>query len=264
MFRTVVGCFVVVLAGCGGEASFIAAPSATGGAAPPVQAFNEAPTERPGLGTGWGETRTSHVHDVSFDRGSDTPFAVGTLNYNDLAGVQALAAYHQAASGPSYFHDVPEAGGAITVSVVGEDGVPLNALKLADRTFVIGHEGERYAIVITNHTNHRFESVATVDGLDVINGHPASYGNRGYILWPWQRLEIDGFRQSTEAVATFRFSKTSESYAAQTSGDRNVGVIGVAFFNERGDSFQPWTFDELETRDTANPFPVDGRFAQPP
>ena len=65
-------------------------------------------------------------------------------------------------------------------------------------------------------------------------------------------------------MAAFRFSKTGESYAAQTSGDRNVGVIGVAFFAERGDAFQPWSFDELRTRDTANPFPVDPRWAQPP
>jgi hypothetical protein len=226
------------------------------------EAFNPAP-ERPGLGTGWGETRTSRVHEVAFDRDSTTPFATGSLFYNDPQGVQALAAYHQAVRG-GFFHDVPEAGGAITVSIVGSNGLPLDALKVGDRTYVIGHEGERYAIVMTNHTNHRFESVATVDGLDVINGQPATLDNRGYILAPFARLEIDGFRRSTDAVATFRFSRVSQSYAAQTSGDRNVGVIGVAFFSERGDSFTPWTFDELRTRDTASPFPADLRFAQPP
>ena len=243
------------------------APTATehsrgGGAEPRQEALNQAP-ERPGLGTGWGETRVSHVHEVSFDRESSTPFAVGMLHYNDRAGVQALASYHQAVAG-GFMHDVPEAGGAITVSIVGENGAPLDALKVGDRTFVIGHDGERYSIVMTNHTNHRFESVATVDGLDVVNGRPASLDNRGYILAPFARVEIDGFRQSQAAVAAFRFSRVSESYAAQTSGDRNVGVIGVAFFSERGDSFTPWTLDELRTRDTANPFPVDLRFAQPP
>ena len=82
---------------------------------------------------------------------------------------------------------------------------------------------------------------------------------------PFATLEIDGFRQSHEAVAAFRFAKVSDSYAAQTSGDRNVGVIGVAFFGERGDSFEPWTGEELERRDTASPFPgADPRFARPP
>ncbi len=226
------------------------------------QAQNTAP-ERPGLGTGWGETRESHVHEVSFDRSGATPFAVGTLHYNDRRGVEALAMYHSAVAG-GFMHDVPEAGGAITVAIVDQNGSPLDALKVGDRTYVIGHDGERYSIVMTNHTNHRFESIATVDGLDVVNGRPASMDYRGYILAPFARLEIDGFRQSQSSVAAFRFSKTSESYAAQTSGDRNVGVIGVAFFSERGDSFTPWTFDELQKRDSASPFPNDLRYAQPP
>jgi hypothetical protein len=239
------------------------APESRGGGAP--QALNERPEvrERPGLGTGWGETRYSHVHEVEFERDGTTPFAVGTLHYNDLQGVQALASYHQAVTG-GFFHEVPEAGGAITVSIVNENGQPLDALKVGDRTYVVGHEGQRYSIVMTNHTNHRFESVATVDGLDVINGRPASLDDRGYILTAFGHLQIDGFRRSNDAVAAFRFSRTSESYAAQTSGDRNVGVIGVAFFAERGDSFTPWTLDELHTRDTASPFPGDMRFAQPP
>lgn len=267
--RNVMGCLVglFALTGCGG-AEYGLAKSGYGGAtaAAPTgreEAVNTPTDERPGLGTGWGETRFSHVHEVAFERESGTPFAVGTLHYNDMGGVQALASFHQAAAG-GYLRDVPEAGGAITVAIVGENGSPLNALKVGDRTYVIGHEGERYSIVMTNHTNHRFESVATVDGLDVINGRPAALDNRGYVLSPWERLEIEGFRQNSDAVAAFRFSRTSDSYAAQTSGDRNVGVIGVAFFNERGDSFTPWSFDELQTRDTATPFPADLRYAQPP
>lgn len=226
------------------------------------EVLNQAP-ERPGLGTGFGETRASHVHEVDFQRDGSQPFAVGTLHYNDRHGVEALASFHQAMAG-GFIHDVPEAGGAITVAIVGENGSPLDALKVGDRTYVVGHDGERYSIVLTNHTNHRFESIASVDGLDVVNGRPASMDNRGYILSPFARLEIDGFRRSSEAVAAFRFSRVSDSYAAQTSGDRNVGVVGVAFFSERGDSFTPWTFDELRTRDSASPFPVDLRYAQPP
>ena len=39
------------------------------------------------------------------------------------------------------------------------------------------------------------------------------------------------------------------------------GVIGIAFFGERG---SVWTTDELRKRETADPFPVDTRYAQPP
>jgi hypothetical protein len=51
---------------------------------------------------------------------------------------------------------------------------------------------------------------------------------------------VEGFRQSTQAVAAFRFSPVRESYAAEKyHNTRNVGVIGIALFNEAGSN--PWT-----------------------
>jgi hypothetical protein len=52
-----------------------------------------------------------------------------------------------------------------------------------------------------------------------------------------------------------------DSYAAKRGNDRNVGVIGVAIFQERGSSY-PWTDRELRRRDSADAFP--GRFAPAP
>ena len=222
------------------------------------------PRERPGLGTEFGETRSSRVHDVAFVRSdSDRPFAVAALHYNDRRGVEAMVGYQ--ANRGARFRDVGAANGAITVSIHDENGEPLEAVHMGDRTFVMGAAGQRYSIVLTNHTGHRFESVATVDGLDVINGRPGTLDNRGYVLMPYATLEIDGFRQSHDAVAAFRFAAVADSYAAQTGSARNVGVIGVAFFNERGDRFDPYSQSELHTRDSASPFPgSDPRFAQPP
>jgi len=81
----------------------------------------------------------------------------------------------------------------------------------------------------------RLEIVLSVAGLDVIDGRPASFRKRGYILNPHQELVVEGFRQSTEAVAAFRFGPVRESYAAQKyHSTRNVGVIGIALFNEVG------------------------------
>ena len=225
--------------------------------------------QRPGLGTEWGEARVSRVHDVSFARAEeDRPFAVAALNYNDRDGVEALASRQAVRSGT--WREIPTGGGAITVSIRGEGGELLSAVKVADRTFVVGQEGQRYSIVLVNHTNHRFEAVATVDGLDVVNGHPGDLHNRGYVMMPFGTVEVDGFRQSHDAVAAFRFARVADSYAAQTTGDRNVGVIGVAFFAERGDAFVPWQQqqpmgdDDTRLRDTASPFPNDPRFAHPP
>jgi hypothetical protein len=219
------------------------------------------PHRTPGLGTEWGEQRESRVHDVTFIRADhDRPFAVATMQYNDRDGVDALVAYREAVRS----HETTAAGGALTVSVVDNSGDPLEAVHLGDRTYVIGSVGKRYSIVLTNHTGRRVEAVATVDGLDVINGRAGSMQNRGYVVMPFATLTIDGFRQSQDSVAAFRFARVGDSYAAQVGKPRNVGVIGVAFFAERGDEEQ-WTRAELERRDTANPFPAsDSRFARPP
>jgi hypothetical protein len=290
-------CFVLVLAGCGaapdakspgaraasapaaqGEsAAFSSAGSADSStatpAAPPAEesARSESKSERssrepspdshsrPGLGTEWGETRTSRVHDVSFVRDASRPFAVAALHYNDRRGVDAMANLHATRETR---RDVVAGGGIVTVAIKDAGGNPLEAVNVGDRTMVVGQAGQRYSIVLTNHTSHRFESVVTVDGLDVINGKAGTAENRGYVLLPFATLEIEGFRESTNAVAAFRFAAVGESYAAQMGAARNVGVIGVAFFSERGDS--PINQQELHMRDTASPFPADPRFAQPP
>lgn len=218
-----------------------------------------APSQRPGLGTEFGESRVSRVHDVTFVRDSGRPFAVASLNYNDRKGVDALASM---ASRRDTSRSVGAGGGAVTISIRDANGDALEAVHVGDRTFVIGQAGQRYTIVLQNHTSHRFEAVGTVDGLDVINGKPGTFDNRGYVLMPFATLEIEGFRTSTSSVAAFRFASVADSYAAQMGNARNVGVIGVAFFSERGDAFIPES--ETRMRDTASPFPADPRFAQPP
>lgn len=229
-------------------------------AAPSAGASREpSPSTRPGLGTEYGESRTSRVHDVTFVRDSSRPFATAMMNYNDKRGVDALVASQ---GGRISSRGLDAAAGAVTVSIRDASGSPLEAVKAGDRTFVVGQAGQRYSIVLQNHTSHRFEAVATVDGLDVINGKSGTFDNRGYVLMPFATLEIDGFRQSTSTVAAFRFAAVQDSYAAQMGKARNVGVIGVAFFSERGDAFIPE--NEVRTRNSASPFPADPRFAQPP
>ena len=120
------------------------------------------------------------------------------------------------------------------------------------RTLIEGQDGARYKILVRNATTARFEIVASVDGLDVIDGKQADPNRRGYIVDPHDTLVIDGFRTSDANVAAFRFGRVADSYAAQTSGDRNVGIVGLAIFSERGAT---WTTGELDLRDTANPFP---------
>ena len=101
------------------------------------------------------------------------------------------------------------------------------------RFYVEGAVGERYGIRVRNPTASRIEAVVSVDGLDVIDGEMASTGKRGYVIAPYADVTITGFRVSTQAVAAFRFSSVSRSYAGRKGVARNVGVIGVAIFAER-------------------------------
>jgi hypothetical protein len=216
--------------------------------------------DRPGLGTTWGEAVAAPIHYAPFERAPGAPWAELAIHYNDAAGVAAHARYLGEAPAPLELY---AEGGAVSVALVDDGGATLPGLTAGGRTFVIGEAGARYRIVVHNATPARFEIVASVDGLDVIDGHPADPGRRGYLLEPHASLAIDGFRTSEAAVAAFRFGAVADSYAAQAGqpgGDRNVGVIGVAMFAERG---ARWTPRELARRDAADPFPARG-YAAPP
>ena len=69
--------------------------------------------------------------------------------------------------------------------------------------------------------------------MNAISGQTASASQTGYVLAPYQRMEIRGWRKSMQDVAQFRFTDLPDSYAARTGRPDNVGVIGVAVFRER-------------------------------
>ena len=114
------------------------------------------------------------------------------------------------------------------------DGRPLLEYLHKGQTWVEGQKGARYEILVKNNTDRRIEVVASVDGLDVIDGLAGDFTKkRGYVVAPYGKVIIDGFRISMQEVAAFRFSAVADSYAAKTSGARNVGVIVVAVFTEK-------------------------------
>jgi hypothetical protein len=231
--------------------------------APPAHAAHsggaiaEPAPERPGLGTTFGEQVYAPISFAPFQRSSSSAWAEVALHYNDEGGVLAHARYLGTQPQPL---EVYAGDGALAVALVDDMGRTLPGVSANGRTLIVGQDGARYRIIVRNATTARFEIVASVDGLDVIDGKPADPNRRGYIVDPHDTLVIDGFRTSDANVAAFRFGRVADSYAAQTSGDRNVGVVGLAIFSERG---AVWTTGELHTRDTANPFPSRG-YAVPP
>lgn len=222
------------------------------------------PQARPGLGTQWGETRVSEVRTSTFTRAdAQQPFSTGALFYNDEEGAKAMA--NQVGFRRTSEGSISIGGGIATMRLKDGSGHFLTGFEAGSKKFVVGTSGDRYTIVITSHVPARLEAVVSVDGLDVLDGREATPAKRGYIVDPFATVEIDGFRQSTSAVAAFRFGSVRGSYAEQKHGDsRNVGVIGIAMFNEQGTNPSSWPIgnNDANQRLNANPFP--GRFATPP
>jgi hypothetical protein len=123
--------------------------------------------------------------------------------------------------------------GPYRLEVLDEAGRPLPSFSHDARSHVLGALGQRYLLRLRNDGSRRVEAVVSVDGRDVIDGAPAGWSKRGYLLEPGGEVTIDGFRLTEETVAAFRFSSVPRSYAALMGDARDVGVIGVAIFTER-------------------------------
>jgi hypothetical protein len=101
------------------------------------------------------------------------------------------------------------------------------------RPYVVGRPGDEYEVVVRNMSRGELLAVVSVDGVNVLTGATASPRQGGYVMSPWERVEIKGWRKSTEQVAAFYFTSLDDSYAARTGRPANVGVIGVALFPRR-------------------------------
>ncbi|KAF1718748.1 hypothetical protein [Pseudoxanthomonas wuyuanensis] len=132
-----------------------------------------------------------------------------------------------AAAGPA------SAGPLVDVAVVDRDsGQWLPQYPHRRDTWVAGRPGHRYAVRLTNTSGQRVLVVLSVDGVNAITGQTADPGQAGYVLGPWESAEITGWRKSLSDVAQFVFTDLGDSYAARTGRPDNVGVIGVAVFEE--------------------------------
>jgi len=108
------------------------------------------------------------------------------------------------------------------------------------RPYVVGQPGNEYQVVVRNRRGEDLLAVVSVDGVNVLSGETASPDQGGYVLAPWRRVEIAGWRKSLDEVAAFYFTSLGDSYAARTGRPANVGVIGVALFQRARASRPPW------------------------
>jgi hypothetical protein len=212
----------------------------------------KAAEERPGLATSFGDSVNSPWNRQIFTRESHKPDGTGLVFYNNREGIDAM-------TGSKWKMSPVEtvAGDKLEWGIKGGFGyLPTYKTWTSDeRRFVVGKQDSNYSIVLKNRCKSRLEIVLSVDGLDVIDGKPASFSKRGYVIAPDETLEVKGWRTSPDTVARFKFSTVAGSYANLRHGDhRNVGVIGLAVFTEKG--VDPWTWMPREVNDRldADPF----------
>jgi hypothetical protein len=111
-------------------------------------------------------------------------------------------------------------------------GRTLETYRHRGRLYVAGTPGNRYAVSVRNRSGGRILTVLSVDGVNAVSGETAATGQSGYVLAPGQGTEVTGWRKSLAEVAAFYFTRLPDSYAARTERPENVGVIGVAVFEE--------------------------------
>ena len=182
----------------------------------------------PTVGTAWGDDVSSAVKEVYAERETREPTEIILVNYS----AKNSAGNHKVYSIRS---------GDLEYAI---RDASFNSLPLFSRYsrgeqqyFVPARVGTTYQLYVRNYSRDtNYEIVATVDGLDVLNGKPGSLNNNGYIVNAGTSLSIKGFRKDLNTEAAFTFADVTHSYAANSAhGDvRNVGVIGFAAFELKG------------------------------
>lgn len=207
------------------------------------------------LGTQWGESHVSHTRHVAGQRLSQQPVDLYTMRY---------AAYPYRGEALT---NVLLADGRVRFSVLDGRGQTRSFVRNHTGDHLLGAVGERYQLHYESlSASESYEIVAAVDGVDVISGRPASVRYRGYLLRPRATLTIEGFRESANSVAAFRFAAAEDAYAANSQDNSvdNVGVIASAVYRVAIDPVLATPLEPAPPR--PNPFPADppGRYAEPP
>lgn len=172
------------------------------------------------LGTKWGDEISSHVTEVNLTRLTDQPIAESQVRYANKQ--------YQGKT----VNSISLAAGKINFSIVDDADQPFALSRDGQNYYLSAKDGQSYQLKYENHTDNTYEVVASVDGIDVLDGSAASRNNAGYVLHPHSEITIEGFRKSDSAVASFTFSKPEDAYAANSDNGsiQNTGIIGTAIY----------------------------------
>lgn len=215
------------------------------------KASNDTVASEERLGTRWGDVITSEVTKIELKRLSNSPLAQLQVRYAD-----------KAYTGKS-LNDISLGAGEVSFRVTDDSGQPLPIYRAgmgSDRGYYVSAQaGQAYQLHYHNATGKTYEIVASVDGLDVLNGRTASRNNDGYVLSPNDDLVIEGFRKSQSSVASFIFSKPTDAYANHNASGsiNNTGIIGTVVYELKAPTNAKPKKGAYAPAPTPNAFPAD-------
>src|SRR5262245_6992652 len=106
-----------------------------------------------------------------------------------------------------------------------------------ERHYFQAFKGRSYSVALRNNTGRRIGVLLAVDGINAVNGERSRLASSEpmYVLDPWERTVINGWRSSLNDVRKFVFVDEERSYAERTNqANGDMGWIRVMAFNERG------------------------------
>ena len=144
-----------------------------------------------------------------------------------------------------------QAGSLVDIEVLARAGYrgDLSSYWFRGQNYVEGRQNQEFRVRLRNKGGERVMAVLSVDGVNAISGETAGVNQTGYVLAPYQTLDVDGWRKSNVRTAAFYFTHISDSYAARTRRPENVGVIGAAIFRELRYEYGDEEYDEYSQDD---------------
>ncbi len=213
--------------------------------------------DRPGLGTSAGYSKYSRMNPTQFYRQSGVPTAVDSFQYNDEPGAKAMA--DLLAGGSKHGGLFKAAGERLSTGLVNLSGSAFPHLEAKGKRIVVGEAGRPYSVRLDNRTAKRLEVLVSVDGINTLTGQTAGYAQRGFVVDAHKSIVIDGYRVNDSRSRQFLFGGVADSKAAQSGQARNVGVIGLAVFEEDEAKAKMMLQREQLQRDDASAFPASQR-----
>jgi hypothetical protein len=136
-----------------------------------------------------------------------------------------------------------------------------------DRRYVQAFRGRDYALEVTNNSPRRIGVLIAVDGLNVVNGERSALASHEtmYVLGPFERTVIRGWRSSLAEVRRFVFVDEERSYAERTGqANGDMGWIRVLAFREDRPAWRWDAEDKVRTRELERGRDLDERATREP